>query len=195
MDDICDSVYSVEKARKLTTEIDEVLHNGNFHVKGWLSNLTLKVDSENASETNELEMKVLRGPVKEKVLGTVWNHRDAVFGFKVNPPEISNLVKRTILSQVAQIYNPLGAAAAFLIRAKKRMQKLWLAGLQWDELLPPEYQAMWIQFFQEMNDLNSITFERFLMPDVIGAPYFPRHQSKPLERARMSHGKPKPAPL
>lgn len=42
----CDSVHSVEKARKLTTEIDDVLHNDGFHVKGWLSNLTLKVDCE-----------------------------------------------------------------------------------------------------------------------------------------------------
>ena len=71
MDDICNSVHSVEQARKLTTEIDEVLHNSGFHVKGWLSNLTLKVDGENTRETDESEMKVLRGPVEEKVLGTV----------------------------------------------------------------------------------------------------------------------------
>jgi hypothetical protein len=46
------------------------------------------------------------------------------------------------------------------------MQKLWLAGLQWDEDLPTEFQANWLR-----NDLNNITFERTLTPDiVIGAP-------------------------
>ena len=139
MDDICDSVHSVKQARKLTTEIDEVLHKGGFHVKGWLSNRTLKMDGENTSETDESERKF-----EEKVLGTVWNHRDDVFGFKVNPPEINNLTKRTILSQAARIYDPLGAVAGFLIRAKIGMQKLWLAGLQWDEKLPPEHQAAWV---------------------------------------------------
>ena len=171
MDDICDSVHVVKQARKLTTEIDEVLHNGGFHVKGWLSNLTLKEDVESSNETGELEMKLLRGPVEEKVLGTAWNHKDDVFGFKVNPPELITLTKRTVLSQVARIYDPLGAAAAFLIRAKIGMQKLWLAGLQWDEELPPEHQTVWVRFFQEMNDLNSITFERSLTPNnVIGSP-------------------------
>ena len=171
MDDICDSVHVVEQARKLTTEIDEVLHNGVFHVKGWLSNLTLKENVESTNETGELEMKLLRGPVEEKVLGTAWNHNDAVFGFKVNPPELIILTKRTVLSQVARIYDPLGAAAAFLICAKIGMQKLWLAGLQWDEELPPEHQTVWVRFFQEMDDLNSITFERSLTPNnVIGSP-------------------------
>jgi hypothetical protein len=63
------------------------------------------------------------------------------FGFKVNPPEVIKLTKRAILSQVVRIYDPLGIAAAFLIRAKIGMQKLWLTGLQWDEDLPTEFQA------------------------------------------------------
>ena len=51
------------------------------------------------------------------------------------------------------------------------MQKLWLKGLQWDEELPPQHQARWNQFFQEMDELNSVTFERSFTPDnVIGAP-------------------------
>ena len=171
MDDICDSVHFAEQATKLTTEIDEVLSNGGFHVKGWLSNVALTEGVEITNETGEPGMKLLQGPVEEKVLGTVWNHRDDVFGFKVNPPEINILTKRCILSQVARIYDPLGAAAAYLVRAKIGMQKLWLAGLQWDEELPQEYQAMWSRFFQEMSDLNNVTFERSLTPDnVIGAP-------------------------
>jgi ribonuclease HI len=52
------------------------------------------------------------------------------------------------------------------------MQKLLLAGLQWDEDLRTEFQAnYWLRFFQEMNDLDNITFEWSLSPDiVIGAP-------------------------
>ena len=38
MDDICDSVHSVQQAKRLTTELDEVLLKGGFQVKGWLSN-------------------------------------------------------------------------------------------------------------------------------------------------------------
>ena len=171
MDDICDSVHSVEQATKLSTEIDEVLHEGVFYVKGWLSNQSLKGDDESTTERKESELKILQGPAEEKVLGTVWNHHNDVLGFKVNPPEEIKLTKRSILSQVARIYDPLGAAAAFLVRAKIGMQKLWLEGLQWDKELLPQHEAMWVRFFQEMNELNSVTFERSLTPDmVIGAP-------------------------
>ncbi|XP_028399264.1 uncharacterized protein LOC114522722 [Dendronephthya gigantea] len=171
MDDICDSVHSENQARKITAEIDEILRNGGFNVKCWLSNRSLKKNDESVIEKSELELKLLQGPVEEKVLGTVWNHHDDVFGFKVIPPELVKLTKRAILSQVARIYDPLGVAAAFLIRAKIEMQKLWLEGLQWDDELPPNLQITWIRFFQEMNDLNNVTFERSLTPDsVIGAP-------------------------
>ena len=171
MDDICDSVHSEEQARTITSEIDEILHNGGFNVKGWLSNRSLKENVDNATEGSESELKVLQGPVHEKVLGTVWNHESDVFEFKVNPPELTTFTKRSVLSQVARIYDPLGIAAAFLIRAKVEMQKLWLEGLKWDDELPPKFQVVWIQFFREMNDLNNITFERSLTPDsVIGLP-------------------------
>ena len=172
MDDICDSVHSVEEARNLSTEIDEVLHSGGFRVKGWLSNMQLKESDDNVGKEVKTEMKILKGPAaEEKVLGTVWNHQEDVFGFKVSPPEVIKLTKRTVLSQIARIFDPLGAAAAFLIRAKIGMQKLWLEGVQWDEELPQQHQARWIQFFQEMNELNNVIFKRSLTPGmVIGAP-------------------------
>ena len=37
MDDICDSVTRLEKAEKLTDELDTVLAKGGFQVKGWVS--------------------------------------------------------------------------------------------------------------------------------------------------------------
>lgn len=48
MDDICDSVDTLQEARKLTEDIDKVLKTGGFTVKGWISNkkLTEKDNSE-----------------------------------------------------------------------------------------------------------------------------------------------------
>ena len=42
MDDICDSVHSIQQAKRLTNELDEVLLKGGFQVKGWLSNQSLE---------------------------------------------------------------------------------------------------------------------------------------------------------
>ena len=171
VDDICDSVHTVDEAKRLTKEADKVLESGGFHVKGWLSNKSLENTVANNTSKELPAMKLLQGEAEEKVLGVVWNHEQDVFMFKVHPPNEIKLTKRTILSHIARIYDPIGMAAAFLIRAKIGMQRLWLEGLDWDDELPPTSQVSWANFFKEMNELNHVMFERSLTPDdVIGVP-------------------------
>ena len=168
MDDICDSVRTVEHAKRLTTDLDEVLMKGGFQVKGWLSNRSLENE---IAEHEKPKMKLLQGTTQEKVLGTVWNHAEDVLLFNVNPPKDITLTKRAILSQIARIFDPVGFAAAFLVRAKIGMQRLWQQGLDWDQELPSPKREEWTRFFQEMEDLNHVTFERSLTPvDAIEVP-------------------------
>ena len=72
-----------------------------------------------------------RESTNHEVIGrfVVWNHQQDVFVFKVHPPNESTLTKRTVLSNIARIYDPIGIAAAFLMRAKIGMQRLRLEGL------------------------------------------------------------------
>ena len=79
MDDICDSVTSIEKAEKLTDELDTVLAKGGFKVKGWISN-DLEMKNVNQSEES---LKVLEGASEEKVLGVIWNNSEHTFSFVV----------------------------------------------------------------------------------------------------------------
>ena len=80
---------------------------------------------------------------------------------KQRKPEIK-LTKRVLLSQVARIYDPVGFAAAFLIRGKVEMQALWQAGVDWDEEPPPTARSKWIELFKEMKELTKITIQRSL---------------------------------
>ena len=168
MDDICDSVHTVEEAEQLTADMDNILSQGGYQVKGWLSNQPLRKEREGRRETS---VKLLQGATEEKILGTIWNHAEDVFMFKFNPPEEIKLTKRGILSQIARLFDPVGFAAAFLVRAKIGMQRLWQRGLEWDQRLPTPVREEWIRFFQEMKNLNNVTFERPLTPpQVIEAP-------------------------
>ncbi|XP_068675312.1 uncharacterized protein [Montipora foliosa] len=172
MDDICDSVCAEEEARELTKCIDSVLETGGFKVKGWLSN---KANS-NTDQEERKEAAILQGVNEEKVLGVVWNNHTDMFTLKVKPElllsqEPAMLSKRTILSQVARIYDPIGFASAFLIRAKIGLQELWEKGVGWDEKLPSETQEKWTNLFQEMKSLNGTSFERCLTPPyAVGRP-------------------------
>ena len=84
MDDICDSVPTVESAQQLTKDLDLILAKGGFKVQEWLSNETLQ---ENPPSEEGLSIKFLKGESEEKVLdlGAVWNNSKDAFTFKLKP--------------------------------------------------------------------------------------------------------------
>ena len=119
MDDILNSVHTVQQAQELTTGIDNVLEKGGFKVKEWQSNEDL---TNNCDQKGE-EVNALTGSVEDKVLGLLRNIADDSFKFKVKNDAIkglnsTKLTKRSILSHVARIFDRIGFASAFLIRAK-----------------------------------------------------------------------------
>nr|XP_054775091.1 uncharacterized protein LOC129283281 [Lytechinus pictus] len=176
MDDICDSVRDVGEAEQLTSEIDQVLLEGGFKVKGWTSNEALRGESKKEGKT-----KILEAALEDKVLGIAWDNQQDMFFYKLKDTvssfpndgkeESSVLTKRKILSRIARIFDPIGFAAPFLVRAKIGMQQLWQRGYDWDELLPPDLQEWWVTFMKEMQDLNDIKYERCLTPPMaVGHP-------------------------
>lgn len=112
MDDILDSIHTVQQAQELTTEIDNVLEKGGFKVKAWQSNKGL---SNNRDQEGGDVWNVLTGSVEDKVLGVVWNITEDSFKFKVKNEAIeglnsTKLTNRSILSQVERIFDPTGFA-------------------------------------------------------------------------------------
>ena len=80
----------------------------------------------------------------------------------VTDQSAATLTKRMILSKVAPIYDPVGLASAFIIRAKIGIQHLWQLGIGWDQELQPAIQDQWTRLFQEMMKLNEVSFPRGL---------------------------------
>ena len=120
-------------------------------------------------------MDIEQSPQEEREgRGLVWNCNTDEFRFKVkleflSPTDPSvhlqpKITKRRILSQVACIYDPIGFATSFIIRAKIGMQELWQLGLNWDNELPCNVQEKWIQLFMEMKEFDGIGFKRCLVP-------------------------------
>ena len=165
MDDICFSVSSRDQAVQLTEEIDDVLAEGGFRVKGWSSNEKLTDEDHQKQDGKGL----LESVTEEKVLGVVWDQHQDVFTYKVKETisadeTQSRLTKRKILSRVAKIFDPLGFAAAFLVKAKIGMQRLWELGIDWDDELPEEESCRWLALFADMRCLNSVVLDRCLAP-------------------------------
>ena len=170
MDDIIESVPTKEKATKLAKDIEALLDEGNFKMKEWIfthdrTDLLKTIPNDKSST--------------EKVLGVVWNPVQDEFVYKIHLrttsknkrngktyDDASNPTKRIILSQVNSIYDPLGLAGPFTVRAKILMRELW--GIEnklgWDDPTPERYKQHWKQFCQDMLEMNKVKFKRCMKP-------------------------------
>ena len=162
MDDILGSVGATKEAKKLTSDIDQILENGGFEVKGWRSNKELNRNTK----TNETKLPLSQ--TEAKVLGVSWNCKDDILKYKFEIDAVKSssteLTKRKILSQIARIYDPIGFTAPFLVKAKINLQQLWEEGFDWDDKLPGNLQKKWLSYFTEMKQLNGVSFERCICP-------------------------------
>jgi hypothetical protein len=78
VDDICDSVSTKEEAKDLTSDIDEILESGGFHIKRWISNAPI-----NGEESSDEQVMVGSRDDTERVLGTVWIPKEGKLSYKV----------------------------------------------------------------------------------------------------------------
>ena len=178
VDDLIDSVTSMQCAEELAKDTEEVLAKGGFHVKCWQSTGT--------SETLQ------GGELKESadgcvgVLGVSWNPVDDTITYVVNlnfskkkrgertepnlkrdslPDSLpSILTRRLVLQQVMGIYDPMGLVSPFTLLAKILLRETWQLGLDWDDPLPPHLYKQWVKFFVEMFQLEDLKFPRCLKP-------------------------------
>ncbi|CAL8080962.1 unnamed protein product [Orchesella dallaii] len=95
------------------------------------------------------------------ILGLKWDRTtDELFvpagGIKI--PE--ELTKRTLLSVVHKVFDPLGFLAPALIPMKIILQKTWINKMKWDQELPKEEARVFMAWFEEMPWLQKIRIPR-----------------------------------
>ena len=76
------------------------------------------------------------------------------------------MTKRIILSRVNSIYDPLGLAGPYTVRAKILMRRLWTneTEIDWDDPIPEKYRREWDTFFNDLPDMKEITIKRCIKP-------------------------------
>lgn len=70
------------------------------------------------------------------------------------------MTKRSLLSDINNIYDPLGFIAPVLIKGEIFLQRLWLLKLNWDINLPSQFQEQWKQFYDELKGLEILKIPR-----------------------------------
>jgi len=84
--------------------------------------------------------------------------------FTVKDLKISRaFTKRSVLSRISQVYDPLGLASAVTIKARVAQQDIWRSKqFDWDDPLPEEIKDLWRNLFEDIEKLKGMNFPRCL---------------------------------
>lgn len=125
------------------------------------ANMMLAKWSTNSKDIRENLMMDTEGGGSVKVLGALWSCDSDSFSFTgLEIPADLVVTKRVVLSVSARIFDPLGFLLPFTVTAKCLFQKLWLAGLEWDEEIPQELASEFAKWIQDFELVKSWTIPR-----------------------------------
>ncbi len=87
------------------------------------------------------------------------------FGFSITA-NCKNYTRRSMLSTVSSVFDPLGFVAPYLLPAKKLLQRLCQENvLGWDDEVSTEMQVIWGKWIQDLPFLSQLHVDRCLFPE------------------------------
>ncbi|XP_055623126.1 uncharacterized protein LOC129766576 [Toxorhynchites rutilus septentrionalis] len=162
MDDFIRGENSVESAIQLRREMTELLKRGGFRLRKWCSNIQAVLEGVPEEDLATQSNLSFDSDETIKTLGINWEPSTDQFRFSINISRKEGpITKRKILSEIAQLYDPLGLIAPIIVRAKVLMQQLWMLSLDWDEEIPIEIETTWTKFVNELPYLANFRIDRY----------------------------------
>ncbi|XP_062538146.1 uncharacterized protein LOC134206445 [Armigeres subalbatus] len=164
MDDVLSGASTLESAKQLRNDIEGLLKKGMFPIRKWCSNDDEVLEGVPYRDREQL-VRIEEASTIDTIrsLGILWNPRSDQFLFWRNPDLVQldeKVTKRSVLSHIAKLFDPLGLISPVIVLAKSIMQQLWANSLEWDEPIEGELLNKWLVFQRSLMQLNEIEIPR-----------------------------------
>ena len=163
VDDYMKSVEDESHAIDLVHEVRGMLKQGGFNLTNFCSNSRSLLSSFApellAKELRKIDIDKDSLP-KDRALGVSWNVEMDNFGYDVNL-ESQPCTRRTILSTVASLYDPLGLVAPVIVYAKMIFQESCTLGT-WDTPITGNLCQAWEKWISDLHKLANYGVPRCL---------------------------------
>ena len=137
---------------------------GGFHLRKWMSNSELVLDSIPETDQASAAMMIIKPDQQDsqpvKTLGVAWMPEDDHFTFIYPEPGSVKFTPRGVLSQLCRLYDPRGQLCPFTIRSRVLFQSTCIRGLGWDDPLDDDQLQDWKKWFSELPSLSSVKARR-----------------------------------
>ncbi|XP_023237214.1 uncharacterized protein LOC111636233 [Centruroides sculpturatus] len=122
VDDLMTGRDEGQEAVYLCQQLTEMLNKGQFYLRKWISNDRTVISALQQSESTDNHY--IKVSDLTKALGLNWNTKEDVFYFVLCKFSNQPPTKRTVFSDIAPLFDPLGWLAPVTIKAKMILQRL-----------------------------------------------------------------------
>ncbi|GFR19592.1 integrase catalytic domain-containing protein [Trichonephila clavata] len=163
VDDLINSTSDTTEALPLSEDMIHILSEAGMNLRRWATNSTalheawkrVNVDCRETSEESGVPLKIL---------GIIWDNVNDNLSIDIKQFEkLSKLVKvtkRVILSACGMLFDPIGIMNPFAIRMKILLQTMWESGISWDECVPSDIKATFLEWTNEIEILKQFKTPR-----------------------------------
>lgn len=161
VDDLLTGAETEEELSIIIEQLVDLLKSGGFELRKFVSNC--KFTSQNLVPISA-KLLDLNYANCTKTLGIYWNPSKDVFTYQSNAVIPKKCNKRSILSALAQLFDPLGLVGPVVVQAKILMQELWRLNIHWDESVPTNIETEWSSYLTELSYLQGCELPRCALP-------------------------------
>jgi len=149
VDDLCTGASSKEEIRIIEEQLTTLFANYGLKLHKWCSS----IDREGGEgfETEE-----------SKILGLRWQQGNDSLTFRTNFTPSLPYTKRSVLSTLMKIYDPLGLLSPVILTAKLLLRDIWSIHISWDDPLPSEHIMRWQAWIADIESAPMPVIPRFV---------------------------------
>ncbi|XP_053391515.1 uncharacterized protein LOC128554283 [Mercenaria mercenaria] len=161
VDNVITGTETETEAIKFYETSKSIFKDASMNLREWTTN--------SKSVNTSIPTEDRSGCEKTKVLGHYWNVKDDTFSIKAPMllPETSQITKRTVLKQIASVYDPLGLFCPILLRGKIPLQSLWSKHCDWDDELENSDILSWKSIKEDFVNIPNSQIPRYVGLQVV----------------------------
>ena len=153
VDNLLGSVNIESELLQIYPEANSILATANMPLQQWVTNSRVLRNKVNKEEEEKMLDEV-------KVLGMNWDSIADTLNLVTPTWGSLPTTKRSLLSEISTVYDPLGLVAPLLIKAKILMQETWKLQTEWDHKIPLELTNRWSEIRNELSKVHQFKLPR-----------------------------------
>lgn len=157
MDDALCGGSTLLEAKELQRQLIAILEKAGMSLHKWFGNHPELSPNEEDYDFSNLG--------ETKTLGVIWQPLKDCFSFRITVEVDNTYTKRSVMSTIARLFDPLGLIGCVVAKAKIFMQQLWQLKLDWCDTLPEAESREWHQFLVALVSINNIKIDRCIVID------------------------------